>query len=530
MNRRKFLKNTSLSGLFIPVTALAVNSNTQTAIAVDEITIDELQEGMKAGKYSARSITEAYLKRISEIDAAGPKVNAVIELNPDALANADQLDAERKAGKLRGPMHGIPVLVKDNTNAAGKMMTTAGSLALLGHKASRDAFIVKRLHEAGAVLIGKTNLTEWSNWRGYNSVSGWSSRGGLTRNPYILDRNPSGSSSGSAVAVSANLCAVAVGTETDGSIVSPASHNGVVGIKPTVGLLSRTGIIPISKTQDTAGPFARSVADAAILLAALAGVDEEDNITNESKGKAPSDYTQFLNSEGLRGKRIGVEKSALDTRTKLLNLFKEAVEVLKSKGATVIEVDYLKKFESIGHAEQTILNYEFKDGINKYLSNEDASVKSLSDIIAFNKAHADKVMPWFGQERLENCESLGNLQTKKYLDALAARRKAQNIFNEFMKSQNLDAVCAPTTGLPASIDLVNGDAYNGFYFGSPSAFTGYPHISVPMGIVNELPVGISFVAGAYKEPQLIAIAYAYEQASKKRSKPKFLPTNLPGAV
>jgi amidase len=332
------------------------------------------------------------------------------------------------------------------------------------------------------------------------------------------------------VAVSANLCAVAVGTETDGSIVSPASHNGVVGIKPTVGLLSRTGIIPISKTQDTAGPFARSVADAAILLAALAGVDEEDNITNESKGKAPSDYTQFLNSEGLRGKRIGVEKSALDTRTKLLNLFKEAVEVLKSKGATVIEVDYLKKFESIGHAEQTILNYEFKDGINKYLSNEDASVKSLSDIIAFNKAHADKVMPWFGQERLENCESLGNLQTKKYLDALAARRKAQNIFNEFMKSQNLDAICAPTTGLPASIDLVNGDAYNGFYFGSPSAFTGYPHISVPMGIVNELPVGISFVAGAYKEPQLIAIAYAYEQASKKRSKPKFLPTNLPGAV
>jgi amidase len=530
MNRRKFLKNTSLSGLFIPVTALAVTSNAPTAIEPDELNIEELQQGMHSGKYTARSITEAYLKRISEINTTGPKVNAIIELNPDALAIADQLDAERKAGKLRGPMHGIPILIKDNTNSGDQMMTTAGSLALLGHKAAHDAFIVKQLRNAGAVLLGKTNLTEWSNWRGYNSVSGWSSRGGLTRNPYILDRNPSGSSSGSAVAVSASLCTVAVGTETDGSIVSPASHNGVVGIKPTVGLLSRSGIIPISKTQDTAGPFARSVADAAIVLSALAGVDEEDSVTKESKGKAPSDYTQFLNADALSGKRIGIEKSALDARSKIVHVFNEAVDVLKSKGAIIVEVDFLKKFEPFGYAERTILNYEFTDGINKYLAKENAPMKSLSDIIAFNKAHADKVMPWFGQERLENCEALGNLQTQKYLDALAARRKAQNIFNEFMKSQRLDAVCGPTTGLPASIDLVNGDADNGFYFGSPSAFTGYPHISVPMGIVNDLPIGISFVGGAYKEPGLIAIAYGYEQASRQRRKPKFLPTNLPNIV
>jgi amidase len=534
MNRRKFIRNTSLTGLLVPATGIALLATPYNrATSGDdfdffEATIDELRQGMKSGKFSARSITEAYLKRIKEIDAGGPNLNTIIELNPEALSIADQLDAERKAGRLRGPMHGIPVLVKDNINSGDQMMTTAGSLALLGHKASRDAFIVKRLREAGAVLIGKTNLSEWSNWRGYYSVSGWSSRGGLTRNPYILDRNPSGSSSGSAVAVSANFCAVAVGTETDGSIVSPASHNGVVGIKPTVGLLSRTGIVPISKTQDTAGPFARTVADAAILLAALAGIDEDDSATNDAKRKAPADYTAFLDINGLAGKRIGIEKSALVARVKLADLFKAATEVLKSKGATIVEIDFLKKFEPFGHAERTILTYEFKDGINKYLSNENAEMKSLSDVIAFNKAHAGKVMPWFGQEQLENCNSLGDLSTKKYLDALAARRRAQDVFNELMKNQKLDAICGPTTGFPASIDLVNGDADNGFYFGSPSAFTGYPHISVPMGVADGLPAGISFIAGAYKEPELIAIAHAYERASKKRAHPKFLKSNLPG--
>ena len=491
---------------------------------LNEVTIDELQQKMQNGDYTSKSLTELYLKRIGAIDKKGPVLNAVIEINPDALSIAEDMDRERKEGKVRGPMHGIPVLIKDNIDTGDKMMTTAGSLALEGHKASKDAFIIKQLRESGAVLLGKTNLSEWANFRSSRSSSGWSSRGGQTKNPCVLDRNPCGSSSGSGAAVAANLCTVAIGTETDGSVIAPSSFNGIVGIKPTVGLLSRSGIIPISKTQDTAGPMTRTVKDAAILLAALTGVDEADPVTKESDGKVKKDYTPFLDSNGLQGKRIGIEKSFLEGHEGVVAVFKQAIELLQTKGATIVEVELLKKTRELGDAEFTVMQYEFKDGLNRYLSNANANVKTLTDIIAFNKSNEAKAMPFFKQETLEISEKKSGLDSKEYVDALKKTLAARKIIDDMMSEQKLNAIAATSIGPANCTDLVNGDYGTGFYFCPPAAMAGYPHITVPMGTVHELPVGLSFIAGAYKEDELITIAYAYEQASKKRKAPRFLKT------
>jgi amidase len=538
MNRRNFLKNTSVAGVAVTSLAVACNTNDTNKkstsentsspedFPLNEITIDELQQKMKSGDYSSRSITEMYLKRINEIDKNGPSINAVIELNHDALSIADNLDNERKSGKVRGPLHGIPVLIKDNIDTGDKMMTTAGALALEGNKASKDAFIVKQLREAGAVLLGKTNLSEWANFRSSRSTSGWSSRGGQTRNPVMLDRNPCGSSSGSGAAVAANLCTVAIGTETDGSVIAPSSFCGIVGIKPTVGLLSRSGIIPISKTQDTAGPMARTVKDAAILLGALAGVDPNDPVTNESTGKAQKDYTQFLDMNGLKGKRIGVEKAFMEGHEGVVALYKQAIDVLKNQGATVVEVELLKAIKDAGSGEFTVLQYEFKDGVNKYLSTANAKVKALADVIAFNKQNETRAMPYFKQETLESSNEKGDLTSKEYVDALKKTKGTRKIIDDLMNENKLDAIAGTSIGLPCCIDLINGDYDTGFYFCPPAAMAGYPHITVPMGTVHELPVGFSFIAEAYREDKIIKLGFAFEQATKKRASPKFIKTSV----
>ena len=540
MNRRKFLRNSSVGSLSITTVALA-SCNTPAPVVVEkneedtahlfkddfalnETTIDELQKKMASGEYTSRSITDMYLKRIADIDKKGPALNAVIEINPDAMSIAGQMDEERKAGKVRGPMHGIPVLIKDNINSGDKMMTTAGSLALEGNIASKDAFVLSQLRNAGAVLLGKTNLSEWANFRSTRSASGWSSRGGQTKNPCILDRNPSGSSSGSGSAVAANLCVVAVGTETDGSVIAPASSNGIVGIKPTVGLVSRSGIIPISATQDTAGPMARTVRDAAILLGAMTGVDEADKVTLESKDKAQKDYTQFLDANALSGKKIGIEKAFLEGHEAVVTKYKQAIDLLKSKGATIVEVELRKLTRELGEDEYKVLQYEFKDGVNKYLATANAKVKTLADVIGFNKQNEQKTMPFFKQEILESCEGKKGLDNKEYTAALAKSLSARKIINKLMEDHGLDAVCGTSMGLASCIDMINGDYDTGFYFCPPAAMAGYPHITVPMGYVYDLPIGISFIGKAYSEPALLAIAYAYEQASKNRKPPAFKKT------
>jgi amidase len=534
MNRRNFLRAGSLTGFSLSALTLESffpSKSHQAADAIPdadfpllETTIDQLQLKMGSGEYSSVSITRLYLKRIEAIDKKGPALNAVIEINPDALTIAAAMDAERKAGRVRGPLHGIPVLIKDNINSGDKMMTTAGSLALEGHHAAKDAFIVGQLRAAGAVVLGKTNLSEWANFRSTRSTSGWSSRGGQTKNPYLLARNPSGSSAGSGSAVSANLCVIAIGTETNGSVVSPSSCNGIVGIKPTVGLLSRNGIIPISATQDTAGPMARTVKDAARLLGALAGPDPDDAVTLESQGKTHSDYSSFLDRDGLKGKRIGVEKSFLSNGHEgVLALFQDALALLKTQGATVVEVDLLKQLGDAGSAEGTILQYEFKDGLNKYLAAApDARVRSLTDVIAFNRQNAPKAMPYFKQETLERSDARGGLDSAEYTDALKKLLTARTVIDDLIRQNQLDAICGTTNGIAPCIDLISGDYRTGPGFSGPAAMAGYPHITVPMGTVMELPVGISFVGSAYTEPQLLAIAYAYEQASMKRVAPGFI--------
>ena len=535
MKRRNFIKGTSLAGLLMAADlSFAANNNADRELSandqfpLNEITIDELQHKMKNGELTSRKITSLYLERINEMDKNGPKLKAVIELNPDALDMADKMDVERRSGKIRGPMHGIPVLIKDNINTGDKMMTTAGSLALLGHHAAKDAFIISKLRDAGAVILGKTNCSEWSNFRSGRSSSGWSSRGGQTKNACMLDRSPSGSSSGSAVAVAANMCAVSIGTETDGSIVAPSSFNGIVGIKPTVGLWSRSGIIPISKTQDTPGPMARTVRDAAILLAALCGVDTEDEATRTSEGKFQTDYTKYLNVDGLKGTRIGIEKSFLTGHQDVVALYKDAIEVLKRSGATIIEVDLVKKYYDAEYPEYLLLQYEFKDGLNKYLAEANATVKSLKEVIAFNKKNEAKVMPYFKQETLESSEKKDSLTSKEYLEILEKRNKIIEMVDNIMKENNLEAICGTSIGLPCAIDVINGDYNTGFYFCPPAAVAGYPHMTVPMGKVHELPVGLSFMAGAYKEGDIIRLAYAFEQATKKREMPKFIKSSVPG--
>lgn len=537
MNRRKFFKSSAVAGISLPAIVASSCNTTEVKNAtpapadkvsddfeLNETTIDALQQKMQQGVYTSKSITEMYLQRIASIDREGPALHAVIEINPEALAIAEAMDQERKAGKIRGPLHGIPVLIKDNIDTGDQMMTTAGSLAMEGNKAGKDAFIVAQLRAAGAVLLGKTNLSEWANFRSTRSSSGWSSRGGQTKNPCVLDRNPCGSSSGSGAAVAANLCAVAVGTETDGSVIAPASFCGVVGIKPTVGLCSRSGIIPISKTQDTAGPMTRTVRDAAILLGVLTGADPNDPVTQESTGKTHPDYTVFLNADALKGKTIGVEKRALKGHEGVVDLYKAAIETLKQQGATIVEVELLNQYKDLGDAEFDVMLYEFKDGLNRYLSAANAKVKSLADVIAFNKNNADKAMPYFKQELLEMSEAKGDISSKEYTEALKKSQSSRKIIDDMMGKLKLDAICGVSIGLPHPTDLVNGDANTGFYFCPPAAMAGYPHITVPMGKVHELPAGLSFIAGAYREPELLSMAYAYEQASKHREAPKFLKT------
>ena len=495
-----------------------------------ERTIAELQADLRSGKETARSLTEKYLARIAATNTQGPELRAVIEINPEALAIADRLDAERRASPeaKRGALHGIPILLKDNLGTADRMTTTAGSLALEGSIPARDAFVAARLRAAGAVLLGKANLSEWANFRSSRSSSGWSSRGGQCRNPYALDRNASGSSSGSAAAVAASLCAAAVGSETDGSIVSPSSICGIVGIKPTVGLLSRSGIIPISHTQDTAGPMARTVADAALLLGAMTGADERDEATRASRGKALADYTPFLDPRGLKGARIGVYLPRSLAKNPWTNpVLAEAVAAMRAAGATVVEGVRMPSEGKTGTSEYQVLLYEFKADLNRYLAElgPRAPVHSLKETIAFNAAHKERVMPWFGQEIFLEAEAKGGLTEPAYRKALAACRKTsrEQGIDAMLAAHRLDAVVAPTGGPAWLIDLVNGDSETGGS-SSPAAVAGYPSITVPAGFACGLPIGISFFGRPWSEPRLIKLAYAFETATKARKPPRFRPS------
>ncbi|MCU0404833.1 MAG: amidase [Chitinophagaceae bacterium] len=538
MKRRSFIQNTTAAGFSLTAVAAlpacnsgedsSGNKETPDSFKDDfefaEATIGDLQERMAGGKLTAEALTQAYLDRIAAIDKAGPKLNSVIELNPDALSIARQMDNERKAGKVRGPMHGIPVLIKDNIDTADKMQTTAGTLALEGNIAKQDAFIVEKLRQAGAVLLGKTNLSEWANFRSTASCSGWSSRGGQTKMPYVLTHNPCGSSSGTGTAIAANLCVVGIGTETDGSITCPASVNALVGIKPTVGLWSRSGIIPISATQDTAGPMARTVKDAAILLGICTGNDSRDPITNESNGKALTDYAAGLDGKGLQGKRIGVDLKRRSKHHQLNFLLDKALEKIKELGAEIVEVEYVEAIEKLGDYELKILQYEFKDGVNKYLSMANAKVKNLTEVIAFNKTNEDKAMPFFKQEQLENCEKTDGLEAAAYKEALEKGRDAsRKILTGVMEKDNLDALAGITMGPACAIDMLYGDRYSNDFLTQPAAMAGYPHISLPMGQMFALPVGLSLFGVPYTEAKLIQMAYAFEQATSHRQVPPFFP-------
>ncbi len=493
---------------------------------LEEATIAQLQQWMTSGRLTSRALCEMYLGRIAEIDRKGPAIRSVLQLNPDALAIADALDAQRKAGKSRGPMHGIPVLIKDNIDTHDRMTTAAGSLALAHSIAPRDSFVAERLREAGAVILGKTNLSEWANYRSTHASSGWSGMGGQTRNPYALDRTPSGSSSGSGAATAASLCAVAVGTETDGSITSPSAVQSLVGIKPTVGLVSRAGIIPISHSQDTAGPMARTVTDAAILLGVLTGVDPRDVATTPSARHKRSDYTAFLDVNGLKGARIGIpRKNYFGYSVATDAIIGEAIAVMRSAGATIIDPIELG---SEGNGEGTVLSYEFKTDINSYLGSLGAAspVKTLADLIAFNAAHRSEEMPYFGQEIFETSQTRGPLTDRKYRDALAAdrRRSRADGIDAAIAKYRLDAIAAPTQEPPGLIDLVNGDSGGGGSATSLPAVAGYPHITVPAGYSFGLPIGLSLFGPAWSEPVLIKLAYAFEQKTKARRAPRFRPT------
>lgn len=535
MDRRRFLHSTLLTGaasaLGPALGAVTEGSPAPSIPAFDleETTVTDLQAAMQSGKLTARSIAEKYLARIAAVDKAkhGPAINSIIELNPDALAIADALDKERKVKGPRGPMHGIPVLIKDNIDTSNRMATTAGSLAMVGAKPPKDAFIVQRLRDAGAVILGKTNLSEWANIRSNHSTSGWSGRGGLTRNPYALDRNPCGSSSGSGAAISANLCAVAIGTETDGSIVCPSSANGIVGIKPTVGLASRSGIIPISHSQDTPGPMARSVKDAAILLVAIAGVDPEDNATAAGRGKALSDYTRALDPNGLKGARLGIVRKYFGFSESVDDLMNNVIDEMKRAGATVVDPVDLPTFGKFDDTELLVLEYELKANLNNYLARlgPGAPVHTLKDVIDFNNAHHQQELKYFGQDIFLKAQEKGPLTETEYVDALAKNHqlsRAEGI-DAIMERLQLDALVAPT-GSPAWVtDLVNGDHSVG---GSSNfaAVAGYPNINVPAGMLFGLPVGISFFGRAWSEPTLIKVAYGFEQLVKARKPPTFLPT------
>lgn len=492
-----------------------------------EVSVAELQHGMVSGKYSAEKLVRLYLRRIEEVDRNGPKLRSVIELNPDALAIARALDQERKSSGPRGPLHGIPVLIKDNIDTHDRMMTTAGSLALEGSIAPRDSFLVEQLRASGAVVLGKTNLSEWANFRGSRSISGWSARGGLTRNPYAIDHSTSGSSAGSAAAVCASLCAVAVGTETNGSIVSPASYCGLVGIKPTVGLVSRSGIIPISSSQDTAGPMGRTVADAAALLGAMTGIDPRDTATEASKGHGQSNYTQFLDAKALRGARIGVARNLFFSHPQTDKLMETALATMGREGAVLIDPASLPSRQGLGDADYQVMLYEFKAGLNAYFASlgSAARVKSLKGLIEFNDKNREREMPYFGQETLIAAEAKGSLTDTAYLEARAKSTKWARTdgIDAVMDKLELDALIAPTTGPAHTLDLINGDRGLG---GSSSyaAVAGYPVITLPAGNILGMPMGISFFGRAWSEPKLIGLAYSFEQATKARQAPRFLRT------
>ena len=544
MDRRNFVRLGTVAGALAlrgkPLAALpaidepqsiARHGLTRNSIAefeLAEATVSDLQSAMVSGRFTARAIVDQYLERIDELDRKGPALHHVIEVNPEARSIADALDGERRAGQVRGALHGIPVLLKDNIDTADRMTTTAGSFALEGSIPSRDAFIAGRLRAAGAILLGKANMSEWANFRSTRSSSGWSGRGGQAKNPYVLDRNPCGSSSGSAGAVAANLAALAVGTETDGSIVCPSAMVGIVGIKPTLGLVSRSGIIPIAHSQDTAGPMARTVRDAVILLNGMIGVDSRDRITAPSRSKGFADYTQFLDADGLRGARIGVAREKYFGYSATADkVVEEAIAQMKRLGAVIIDPANIPTAGKFDDTEFEVLLYEFKTDLNAYLASlgRRAPVRTLRDIIAFNERNAAKEMPYFGQEILLMAQKKGTLGERAYRTALAANLRMSRIqgIDAVMERHRLDALVAPT-GSPAwPTDLINGDHYIGAS-STPAAVAGYPNIQVPAGHVHGLPVGISFFGRAWSEPALIRFAYAYEQATKHRRPPQFLPT------
>jgi amidase len=542
MNRRSFLRAGVLGGLALAVSPrmsragaslTGASGAADSLFQLEELTVVDFQLGLKAGKFTARRVAEMYLKRIEDVDRRGPGLNSVIETNPEAVAIADALDRERKEGRVRGPLHGVPVLIKDNIATADRMETTAGSLALVGARPTQDAFIVKRLREAGAVIIGKTNLSEWANFRSTHSTSGWSGRGGQTRNPYALDRNPCGSSSGSGAAVSANLCLMAVGTETDGSIVCPSAACGLVGIKPTLGLVSRTGIIPIAHSQDTAGPMARTVADAAALLNVLRSFDAHDSAMQDAGMLSPtdfkfshSDFTKFLDPNGLRGARIGVARKFAGFNDRVDKLLADALDVLKRAGASLVDPADIPTHGKFDASELEVLLYEFKTDINKYLAGLPVGdhPRTLKDLIEFNEKNRAREMPFFGQEIFIKAEAKGPLNERAYLKALRNDQllsRTQGI-DAVMTKHNLDAIVAPTVGPACTTDLLNGDHFTGGS-STPAAVAGYPNIQVPAGHVYGLPVGISFYGRAFTEGKLISLAYAYEQATKHRQPPRLLP-------
>jgi amidase len=538
-DRRSFLKSTLIGGIAATLTpaypALGAAREISNAPEVpdiklfelDEITISGLQDGMRTGKFTARSLVEKYSARIEEIDKHGPAINSIIELNPDALSIADTLDQERKAKGPRGPMHGVPVLIKDNIDTADKMMTTAGSLALAGSKPTQDSFVARRLRAAGAVILGKTNLSEWANIRSNHSTSGWSGRGGLTKNPYALDRNPCGSSSGTGAGISANLCAVGIGTETDGSIVCPSSSNGLAGIKPTVGLVSRSGIIPISHTQDGAGPMCRTMRDAATLLGALTGVDSEDSATAASAGKSYTDYAQFCDPNGLKGARIGVARKYFGFSDAVDALMEQSLDVMKKQGATLVDPADIETLGKFDESELLVFMYELKADMNAYLAKlgPNAPVHTLKDIIDFNERNRQKEMPYFGQDLFLKAEAKGPLTDKAYLDALEKNHQLARTegIDATMDKYHLDAMVAPTGGPAWITDLLNGDHVAGGS-SNAAAVAGYPNINVTAGFISGLPVGISFFGRAWSEPTLIRLAFAFEQATNARQSPRFLST------
>lgn len=548
VNRRGFLRSGALAGAALAVVPAACQSASEPQAGaqsggtrqapddapeiagperfdLEEVPLADVAAAIAAGERTSLSVTRAYLARIAALDREGPGLRSVIETNPDALEIAAALDRERVEGRIRSPIHGVPILLKDNIDTADRMTTTAGSLALDGSIPAEDSFVAGRLRAAGAVLLGKANLSEWANFRSTRSSSGWSARGGQCRNPYVLDRNPCGSSSGSGVAVSANLVAGAIGTETDGSIVCPSSANGIVGVKPTVGLVSRAGIVPIAETQDTAGPMARSVRDAALLLGLVAGADPRDPATAPSEIHGLDDYTPFLDEDGLRGARIGVQRSAFGFHDAVDRLVAEAIVTMRDRGAVVIDPIDLRPPSRMRRAETEVLFYEFKAGLNAYLSGlPDPPIHSLAELIAFNERRAADEMPYFGQERLIEAERRGPLSDEDYRQAHAVARRLSRDegIDRVMDDRRLDAIIAPTGGPAWVTDLVNGDHFGG---GSSAfaAISGYPNVTVPAGFVHGLPVGLSFFGRAWSEPTLIRIAYAFEQATGHRRAPRFLP-------